>query len=227
MTSEIRAVLFDLDNTLTISEDFAAEVLSAAALQHGHEIHADVILCYPGAVYVPLLQELTGMHESTAREIYRTYADSYVSMMPGRLLPTLGAEPLIAALAARGIPLALVTNKPHALASAVLELFGWTSAFAIVVGNDSTANHKPHPEPALAALTALGCTAEQAAFVGDAAGDMQCGRSAGIATLIALVGTTGHAELQSAGATHLCHTLHEVLDVLIPDVARRDAELAT
>lgn len=99
---------------------------------------------------------------------------------------------------------------------AVLDLFGWNHAFAAVVGNDSSGNHKPHPEPALVALAQLGCLPEHAAFVGDAEVDMLCGRSAGIGALVALIGTTGPTELIAAGATHCCRDLSAFLDVLMP-----------
>ncbi len=43
--------------------------------------------------------------------------------------------------------------------------------------------HKPHPEPVLKALRALGVEAAAAVMVGDAPVDIEAGRSAGTATI--------------------------------------------
>ena len=140
----------------------------------------------------------------------------YEEMMRGRLEPTRGADALLDTLRDRGVPLALVTNKAEALAGAVLDLFGWRDAFTVLVGHDSSTSHKPHPEPALMALAGLACEPQHAAFVGDSVSDMKCGRSAGVATVVGLAGTSTPDELLEAGATHVCHDLAEVLALLAP-----------
>ena len=45
----VRAVLFDLDDTLTASNEFAADVLSASAAEHGVVITAENVRAYRGA----------------------------------------------------------------------------------------------------------------------------------------------------------------------------------
>lgn len=213
----VRAVLFDLDDTLTASNEFAADVLSAAAAAHGVDLASAAIRSHRGAVYVPLMQDVYGVPHPTALAIYDTYRERYESMMRGRLEPTVGAGALLAALVERGVPLALVTNKSESLAAAVLDLFGWREAFTALIGNDSSANHKPHPDPALLALSRLGCAPQHAAFLGDSVTDMACARAAEVATRIGLAGITPAHELAEAGATHTCHSLREAGMLLVPD----------
>ena len=215
--SSVRAVLFDLDDTLTASNEFAADVLSAAASEHGVDITAEAVRRHRGAVFVPMMQDVFGIERTMALGIYSTYVERYESMMPGRLTPTHGADALLGALRGDGVPLALVTNKSHSLASAVLALFGWRDAFSVLVGHDSSSGHKPHPAPALMALEHLRCRPEHAAFVGDSASDMECARRAGVAVRIALTGSTPAADLVQAGATNLCSDLAEVLALLAPE----------
>lgn len=215
----VRAVLFDLDDTLTASNEFAADVLSAAAAAHGVSLTAEAIRSHRGAVYVPLMQDVYGVPHPTALAIYDTYRARYESMMRGRLEPTAGAGALLTALVAQGVSLALVTNKSESLAAAVLNLFGWRDAFAAIIGNDSSANHKPHPDPALLALSRLDCAPQHAAFLGDSVTDMACARAAEVATRIGLVGITPAHELTEAGATYVCHNLGEVAMLLVPDDA--------
>ncbi|MFA7296624.1 MAG: HAD family hydrolase [Dehalococcoidia bacterium] len=212
----VRAVLFDLDDTLTASNEFAAAVLSASAAEHGVAISDEDVRAHRGAVFLPMLQNVFGVERTQAYAIYDTYCLRYEEMMRGRLEPTRGADALLGTLRSRGIPLALVTNKAEALAGAVLDLFGWRDSFTILVGHDSSAGHKPDPDPALMALRTLGCEAQHAAFVGDSVSDMKCGRSAGITTVVGLAGTSTAEELIEAGATHVCHDLGQVLALLAP-----------
>lgn len=217
----VRAVLFDLDDTLTASNEFAAAVLSASAAEHGVSITAEDVREHRGAVFLPMLQNVFGVERTQAFAIYETYCIRYEEMMRGRLEPTRGADTLLDTLRSRGVPLALVTNKAEALAGAVLDLFGWRDSFTVLVGHDSSAGHKPDPEPALKALSTLGCAAEHAAFVGDSVSDMKCGRGAGITTVVGLAGTSTAEELLEAGATHVCHNLGEVLTLLAPELEAR------
>ena len=50
---------------------------------------------------------------------------------------------------------------------------------AVVCGGD-TAMRKPHPEPLLSALTRMGITAAEAAYVGDSPEDVEMARAAGV-----------------------------------------------
>lgn len=65
-----------------------------------------------------------------------------------------GARDLLAALAAAGVPSALVTMSYRALSDAVLAAA--PGAFATVVPGDEVTHGKPHPEPYLTAAARLG-----------------------------------------------------------------------
>ena len=209
-----RAVLFDLDDTLTDAAVFGASVLADAVQAHGRALAIEVIQQYPGAPYVPLLQDLLQLAPREAEAIYATYVHRYRESMPGGLRETAGASALLRALAARDVRLALVTNKLEHLAREILAMFGWTPLFSAVVGQDSCEFTKPHPGIVLHALRALDGRPDAAVFVGDTPSDMRCARDAGVVTIVGLLSTTEGAALTAAGATHLCAGLGEVLGVL-------------
>ncbi len=210
-----RAVLFDLDNTLTDSLTFAAGLLVDAAATHGYQLDFAEVASYGGALYIPLLQQLAHIDETKAREIYATYVDTYGSTMQGRLEATAGANEIVAAMHARGISLGLVTNKMERLAGDILAMYGWRDAFGVVVGQDTRPFQKPNPEPALFALATLECDPVNAAFIGDAAADIMCGRDAGIPILVGLLATETADELRAAGATHICENLDAASALLL------------
>lgn len=67
-----------------------------------------------------------------------------------------GARELVAELASRGVPLALVTNSPPRFVGRALELVGMERAFDTVVSGHDVAAPKPEPDPYLRACELLG-----------------------------------------------------------------------
>ena len=126
-----------------------------------------------------------------------------------------GAETLLDALTARGLSLAMVTNKTEASTAIQLTQFGWEDRFGAAVSADSVPNAKPAPDMAIEALRRLGVTPAHAAFVGDTESDTNCARDAGIPVIIGLTGTRDAATLRANGATHIVDSLAEVLPILL------------
>lgn len=110
-----------------------------------------------------------------------------------RLLP--GAEDLLRGLTARGVLVGVVTTDLTHRAEAILRVAGLDAVVAVVVGGDSTEEHKPSAAPALLALDLLGVRAERSVVVGDHVVDVRmavaagCGGSIGVLTGIAGTGT--------------------------------------
>jgi pyrophosphatase PpaX len=70
--------------------------------------------------------------------------------------------------------------------AAVLPRVGLASAFDCVICGDDVVRYKPHPEPLLKALAALGHAAGEAVMVGDSRVDILAGKAAGTATALFL-----------------------------------------
>lgn len=105
-----------------------------------------------------------------------------------------GIDEALAALAAAGLKLGIVTNKIESLARPLVEQAGWRHLFEAVVGGDSTPRPKPDPGPVLEACRALGVAPADCVMVGDDERDVRSGREAGAGTMIALWGYISPAE---------------------------------
>jgi phosphoglycolate phosphatase len=81
-------------------------------------------------------------------------------------------------LAARGVALAICTNKPERLTHKLVEALGWRGRFAAIVGADTLPVRKPDPLPLHEAIARAG--GGRAAFVGDSITDAETARAAGI-----------------------------------------------
>jgi pyrophosphatase PpaX len=116
----------------------------------------------------------------------------------------------VAALAAAGHPLGVVTAKIEQGAHRTLRHAGLLPYLGAVVGADSCANAKPHPEPVLLALARLGCAPEYAILVGDSPHDVAAAMAAGARAAAALWGACGRDVLAAAGADWFLSDVREV-----------------
>ncbi|MDT8879876.1 phosphoglycolate phosphatase [Halomonas saccharevitans] len=98
-----------------------------------------------------------------------------------RLYP--GAREALEGLSARGLPLALVTNKPSAFIAPLLEAFDLARHFALCLGGDSLAAKKPDPAPLLHVAAHFDVAPSACLMVGDSRHDIEAGRAAGFRTL--------------------------------------------
>lgn len=104
-----------------------------------------------------------------------------------------GVREMLAALRAAGLRLGIVTGKGRAAWETTepeLEL----GRFEVVVTDDDVRRPKPDPEGLHAALSALRVEPAGALYVGDSAGDLRAGRSAGVKVAAALWPKTAPGE---------------------------------
>lgn len=80
--------------------------------------------------------------------------------------------------------LGLVTSRVRETTFADETLEELKGYFSAVVSYQDTANHKPHPEPLLLAVSQLGVKPAEAVYVGDVENDIICARAAGMKVII-------------------------------------------
>lgn len=179
----IRTVAFDLDGTVA---DTSGDL--AAALNHA--------LTAMGRPPVPLADVLKMIGHGTRALLHRglaatgavdeaLVAQGYPLLMSyyedhicdlTRAYP--GLEAAMDVLAARGVALALCTNKPARVTRLLVDALGWQHRFAAIVGGDTLPVAKPDPAPLRLAIARAG--GMPAVFVGDSIVDMQTARAAGV-----------------------------------------------
>jgi phosphoglycolate phosphatase len=198
-----RLVVFDLDGTLVDSSRDIAASLNAALGRVA-----------PGTPAIPLEQVLDFVGEGArllieralahagltlpADEVLALYLDCYRERLldETRLYPGVGDA--LDTLAAAGVTLAVLTNKPGDMSRTILAGLGVAGHFARVLGAGDVAARKPDPAGLRLLLGELVVAPEQAWMVGDSATDVLAARAAGIRA--AGVGWGFHtAALRAAG----------------------------
>jgi phosphoglycolate phosphatase len=220
--SPLKAIIFDLDGTLVDSARDLRDATNALLAEEGlRQVSLDEVKSMIGDGVAKLVQralsatggDLERAPELVARflKIYEANASHHTEAYPG-VVDTL------AGLRRLGVPLAVVTNKPHAATMEILEALDLRAYFDAVVGGDTLAERKPHPAPILLALDRLGVEPGSALMIGDNYHDVQAARAAGVRAFAVTYGYSHkpHAEL---GADRLLETMADLLPAIASDVS--------
>ena len=176
--------LFDLDGTLIDSRaDLAAATNAMRALHGLPALPLDKVATYVGdGVRTLALRALEGAAvdpDLAAREISAAYA----AHLTDRTTAYPGVEAGLRALRAAGHDLALVTNKPAPHARRLMDHFGWTPLFSVLLGGGDTPELKPSPLPLQTAMQRTGHAPENTWMVGDHHTDLEAARRASIRSI--------------------------------------------
>ena len=128
--------------------------------------------------------------------------------------PYSGITDLIAGLVEKEIRLAVVTNKPHQFAHAMMDHYFDTAAFGPILGQQNGIPPKPHPQQALTAAEAMGVEPGECIFLGDSAVDIETAIRAGMQPVGAGWGFRPVEELTEAGAVVVLDHPNELLPIL-------------
>lgn len=180
------AVLFDLDGTLIDSAVDLVNSVHFALRQVAPERElpeGEDILVQVGKPLEVILRELGYPSDPMNTEKFvETYRLHYAEHFNEHTELYAGVAETLAALREAGARLALVTTKHQHQADFTVRACGLAQYFDYVHGWQEGRQHKPHPEPVLAALARLGFGPESAIMVGDSELDIEAGKAAGTAT---------------------------------------------
>ena len=114
-------------------------------------------------------------------------------------------------LAALGLPMACLTNKPQALAQTLLQQKGLSEFFHVVFGGDSFEKKKPDPLPLLKTCEFLGFEPSQVLMIGDSSNDAQAAHAAGCKVVLLSHGYNHGQPIRQVPADHHLDSLAEIL----------------
>jgi pyrophosphatase PpaX len=190
--------LFDLDGTIIDSIELILRSYRHTMAHHrGNEPLPpdDMWIAGLGTPLWAQFGQITEDKEEIERMVqtYRTYNLTHHDAL---VKPYEGIVEEIRRLRAHRKRLGLVTSKLRDGAMRGLRVSGLDEAFDVVIGCDDVTHSKPHPEPVLKAVDALGGTPAATVFVGDSRHDMESGRAAGVKTAAVLWGPFDRAHLE-------------------------------
>jgi phosphoglycolate phosphatase len=211
----IRLVIFDLDGTLVDTLQDLADSMNAVLAARGHPTHGrDPYRRFVGDGVAELVRRALppeAADEVTVAECVAEMREEYGRRLTAASRPYPGIEVLLAALRARGLKTAVLSNKPDPATRTLVAMLFPDHRFHAVRGARPGVALKPDPEAASELCAGLGVDPRRTLYVGDTDTDMATGRAAGMVTVGVAWGFRDPDELLRAGAEHLVHRPDQLL----------------
>ena len=128
------------------------------------------------------------------------------------VVPYEGIVPTIQEMKARGMKLAVLSNKPHAQAIDVVETIFGKGTFDEIMGQKDDVPRKPDPTAVFMILEKLGVDVKDCLYIGDSEVDIKTGRNAGVLSVGVEWGFRDRKVLEEAGAEHIVKTADQLLE---------------
>lgn len=200
----LQGVIFDLDGTLVDTLADIAAAMNGVLAARGLPVH-------PTRAYRAMLG--LGMRNLVGQALPEALRKpDQVEACVGEMMTAYGRAPLEASrpyagipellseLERRGLPAAVLSNKPDALTRLIVAGLFPANAFRQVQGERPGIPRKPDPASALALCGVLELAPAQVLFVGDSPVDVATARRAGMPCAAALWGFSDEVELRAAGS---------------------------
>jgi HAD superfamily hydrolase (TIGR01509 family) len=155
----MRALLFDLDGVLVISEPLVRRGWNDLAKRHGIELREeDFRTRILGRRTIDVLQDVFGLDHDVAEALVEKGIDDKSDELHGgaELPPVPGAVEFVQAAVADGFRIAVVTSASEKNARLALRRIGLLDHIGELVNAGSLARGKPHPDPYLEGCRRLG-----------------------------------------------------------------------
>lgn len=186
MSARIDGVLFDLDGTLIDSrQDLAAGVNRLLAELELEPLSTAELMTFVGRGARALVRRALDRADPEGRlprtdDVLRRFLGHYQAVMLDTTVPFPGVTSGLTRLRAAGVPMGVLSNKPHGPTVEIVAALELQGFFSVVLGAGAVPARKPEPDGLLFAADALGVTVERCLYVGDSDVDVLAGRAAGM-----------------------------------------------
>ncbi len=205
-------VVFDLDGTLIDSKTDIANSVNYALQEEGFApLAQDIIEGFVGRGLSHLIRDAIGNPSAEqALRVAQGFCRHYDTHLLDQTKLYPGLQDLLEKL--RGVPMAVVTNKPYDFSKKILEGLKIDHYFRWLIGGDTLPIQKPNPLVFEPIFKDLGTT-PKGLMIGDSDIDIHSGRGAGLLTCGVTYGFREREEVEKCQPDFLIHDsqdLHEL-----------------
>lgn len=211
-------VIFDLDGTLLNTIDDLAAATNYALKAMGYPQHG--LWVYPNMVgngVRKLIERALPDDQHSEKVVNDTLAhfkEYYGEHCCDATTPYPGIPELLEELTARGINLAVTSNKYEEAVTKIVAHYFPDANFRAILGNIDGIPRKPDPSIVFKALSMCPTPKAEVLYVGDSGVDMETARRAYVESCGVTWGFRPIVELQQAYADHIISTPSQIIDLV-------------
>ena len=214
----MQLIVFDLDGTLINSLEDLADSANHVLAEHSFPTHAvDAYRYFVGDGVRKLIERILPAEERKdwrIEQCRKEFVDYYKIHMEDKTSVYEGIADLLKTLKARGLKIAVATNKVNIAVAPLMAKYFPEIRFDSMIGQREGIPVKPAPQIMFDILKETGCQPSETLHVGDTATDMQLAHNAGVTPVGVLWGYRPLEELQEAGAKFIIEKPEELLGLL-------------
>ncbi len=210
-TSDIQAILFDLDGVIVDSEPLHVKALELTCVRFGFILLPEDILRFKGITEEQVAHHFIkdGKKAALTREEFIAYkSELYTRLVAEELVLVEGVLEFMQFCRAQSWRLGLTTSALPENAASVLQKFQLAHNFDAIVTGGDIAHSKPHPEPYLKTAQKLEVPPDACLVIEDSLNGVRSGKSAGCRVL-GITTSFSTQELAAAGADWVVATFAE------------------
>lgn len=190
-SSQVRAILFDLDGTLADTSPDLTDALNQLLNLHGKDsLEYGLVRKHTSRGSIAMIELGFGepLEEKLGLQLRDEFMQIYADMLCNktRLFP--GVPELLDFLDQANMPWGIVTNKPGKLAEPLIQALDIAFRAICTVSGDSLSRRKPSPDQLFHAANMLGVDETDCMYMGDDPRDVQAAKAASMKTAVAAYG---------------------------------------
>ncbi len=218
-SKDFRAILFDIDGTLLDTIEDLADSMNSVLSRSGFPLHGLGEYKYFVGDGMENLVRRALPHSAASdprkvSECLEMLLGLYDLNWNVKTRPYPGIAELLDALSARGLKMAVLSNKINDFALRVINEFLPAWRFELVFGERPGVARKPDPASALEIAARMAVEPADFLYLGDTATDMKTANGAGMFAVGALWGFREAGELAAGGAARIIAYPMELLELL-------------
>ena len=211
-----KLVIFDLDGTLLNTIADLATSVNFALMKNGFPQHdiADYNFFIGNGVNKLIGRALpeSNRNDETIQNIKKEFFLHYNNHNTNLTTPYVGIHMLLRNLQAKGICLAVASNKYHEGTVKLINHYFSDINFIAVLGQRENIPIKPNPMIVNEILSISGINADETIYVGDSGVDMETAKNSGVTAIGVTWGFRPRAELESFFPAYIVDYAYEILE---------------
>ncbi len=213
-----KVAIFDLDGTLLNTLEDLANACNHALNKFSFPTHnVEEYKKFIGNGIYKLVERAVPNNKKdkeTVDKVLKTFSDYYNEHMIDMTKPYDGIVELLDELRAKGIKLAVVSNKKHEFTIEIVKKY-FGDRFDIVFGHRENYKEKPDPTSVLEVIAKLNILKSECIYIGDSNVDILTAKNAGVKSVGVSWGFRDTEELANEGANYLADNNIELLNIIL------------